>query len=172
MTDDDRWIPPDEWAKIVANVPLVSVDLIVKHEGGVLLGLRENEPAKGEWFVSGGTVLKNERLSGAVQRVVRAEMGCEVDILDELGAFEHFYETSEVEGVDTKQHAYMVEHEGECRRHRRPALGGPDVSPAVRRPTSLRRPVPRTRTVDRRVTDRRPTPGTAPTRITHPTHVR
>jgi colanic acid biosynthesis protein WcaH len=115
MTDDDRWIPPDEWATIVANVPLVSVDLIVKHEGGVLLGLRENEPAKGEWFVPGGTVLKNERLSEAVQRVARAELGCEVDVLDELGAFEHFYETSEVEGVDTKHyvaHAYVVEPRG------------------------------------------------------------
>jgi colanic acid biosynthesis protein WcaH len=87
----------------------------MRHEGGVLLGLRENEPAKGEWFVPGGTVLKSERLSEAVQRVARAELGCEVDVLDELGAFEHFYETSEVKGVDAKHyvaHASVVEPRG------------------------------------------------------------
>ena len=53
MSDDDRWIPSEEWA-VVDNVPLVSVDLVAKHDGGVLLGRHENEPAKGEWFVPGG----------------------------------------------------------------------------------------------------------------------
>jgi colanic acid biosynthesis protein WcaH len=57
-TDDahDRWIPDDEWETIVANVPLVSVDLVIDYDGGVLLGKRENDPAKDEWFVPGGTV--------------------------------------------------------------------------------------------------------------------
>jgi len=59
---DEKPIPPDKWETIVANVPLVSVDLIVEYDGGVLLGKRENEPAKGEWFVPGGTVLKSHLL--------------------------------------------------------------------------------------------------------------
>ena len=48
MQDDGR-IPEDEWKIIVQKMPIVSVDLIVMHNGGVLLGKRCNEPAKGEW---------------------------------------------------------------------------------------------------------------------------
>jgi len=33
--EHDRWIPSDEWRTIVANVPLVSVDLVIEHDGGV-----------------------------------------------------------------------------------------------------------------------------------------
>lgn len=35
---DDRWIPADTWATTVERVPLVAVDLVVRHDGGVLLG--------------------------------------------------------------------------------------------------------------------------------------
>ncbi|MFC6765380.1 GDP-mannose mannosyl hydrolase [Natrinema soli] len=112
MADNDRWIASEEWDVVVDNVPIVSVDLIVKYEGGVLLGLRENEPAKGEWFVPGGTVLKNERLTEAVQRVAETELGCDVEIHEKLGVFEHFYDTSEIDGVDSKHYvatAFVVE---------------------------------------------------------------
>ena len=55
MTMPAKWKPilPPEWRTIVENVPLVSVYLVIEHDSGVLLGKRENEPAKGEWFVSG-----------------------------------------------------------------------------------------------------------------------
>ncbi|MGB9956482.1 GDP-mannose mannosyl hydrolase [Haloferax prahovense] len=97
-------VPDDEWEAIVANVPLVSVDLVIRHEGGVVLGLRENEPARGEWFVPGGTVFKNETLTDAVHRVADEELGVGVTIESRLGTFEHFYDTSEVDGVDSKHY--------------------------------------------------------------------
>lgn len=56
--------------------------------------------------------MKNERLSESVQPAAKTEMGCEVKIVDRLGAFEHFYETSEVEGVGSKHYvanAFVVE---------------------------------------------------------------
>ena len=71
MPTEEKPIPPSKWQAIVENIPLVSVDLVVEHDGGVLLGKRENEPAKGEWFVPGGTVLKNETRTEAVHRVPR-----------------------------------------------------------------------------------------------------
>lgn len=100
----DGPIPPEEWRAIVENVPLVSVDLVVEYDGGILLGKRENEPVKGEWFVPGGTVLKNERRVDAVHRVSREELGTEVTIKRKLGTYEHFYDASDVEGVDTKHY--------------------------------------------------------------------
>jgi colanic acid biosynthesis protein WcaH len=100
----DRWIPDEEWRTIVANVPLVSVDLVIDHDGGVLLGKRENEPAKGEWFVPGGTVHKNESRTDAVHRVATEELGEAVVIDDCLGTYEHLYETAAVDGVDSKHY--------------------------------------------------------------------
>jgi colanic acid biosynthesis protein WcaH len=101
---DSKPIPDEEWETIVRNVPLVSVDLIVKHDGGVLLGKRQNEPAKGEWFVPGGVVLKNESLIDAVQRVAHEELNCEVTIERSLGTFEHFYDTSEFSDIASKHY--------------------------------------------------------------------
>lgn len=104
MPSEEKPISPSEWQAIVENVPLVSVDLVVEHDGGVLLGKRENEPAKGEWFVPGGTVLKNETRTEAVHRVAEEELGASVIIEDCLGTYEHFYDTSEIGGVDSKHY--------------------------------------------------------------------
>ncbi len=106
MTD---WIPSDEWEVIVENVPIVSVDLVVECPEGIVLGQRSNELAKGEWFVPGGRVQKGESLKAAVQRVGREELGVDVKIREPLGAFEHFYETSEVGcGKHYVAHGYRV----------------------------------------------------------------
>ena len=109
---DDGWIPADDWRTIVANVPIVSVDLVIRRDGGVLLGRRTNEPAKGYWFVPGGRVLKGETRREAVHRVAEAELGIDVEIVESLGAFEHVYDTSDVDGVDTKHYlanGYVVD---------------------------------------------------------------
>lgn len=104
MEGDDDPIPPSAWRAIVANVPICSVDLVVEHNGGVLLGKREYEPAKGEWFVPGGTVLKNEPRRDAAHRIAEEELGEPIVIEKRLGTFEHFYETSDVAGIDSKHY--------------------------------------------------------------------
>lgn len=82
---DERPVSDEDWATVVRNVPLVSVDLVVETDDGVVLGKRENNPAKGEWFVPGGRVRKHERLTDAVHRVAREELGVEVSIERRLG---------------------------------------------------------------------------------------
>lgn len=112
MTDR---VPDDIWKQIVEHSPLVSVDLVVEHDDGVILGKRENEPAHGEWFVPGGVVRKGESLTEAVQRVSREELGCGVSIQTQLGVYEHHYETSEFKDV-TKHYvpiAFVVQPEGD-----------------------------------------------------------
>ena len=106
-------VPDDVWRQIVEHSPLVSVDLVVEHGNGVLLGKRKNEPAKGEWFIPGGVVRKGESLQEAVQRVAREEIGCGVSIRTRLGVYEHFYDVSEY--GDVSKHyvpvAFVVEPE-------------------------------------------------------------
>ncbi|WP_132057813.1 NUDIX domain-containing protein [Halorussus amylolyticus] len=99
-----EWISDDDWATIVRHVPIVSVDLVVKCDAGIVLGERQNEPAKGEWFVPGGRVQKHETLREAVYRVAEEELGIEVDIVERLGAYEHFYETADVSEAGGKHY--------------------------------------------------------------------
>lgn len=101
---EDRPIPRDDWETIVESVPLVSVDLVVRHGDGAVLGKRTNEPARGEWFVPGGVVRKGERLDEAVHRVAEAELGVSVEIERRLGAYEHFWDEADVESADGKHY--------------------------------------------------------------------
>ena len=97
-------ISTDDYRVIADNVPIVSVDLLVCHRGGLLLGKRTNEPAAGEWFVPGGTVLKGESLTEAVGRVSREEISVDVVVDEQLGTYEHFYDAAATPGVDSKQY--------------------------------------------------------------------
>jgi colanic acid biosynthesis protein WcaH len=82
---------------VVRLAPLVSIDLIIRnprHE--VLLGLRNNEPAKGFHFVPGGIILKNERLADAFARLLKRETNLDAKIGDArlIDAYEHFYDNN------------------------------------------------------------------------------
>jgi colanic acid biosynthesis protein WcaH len=100
----DQPIPDGTWHDIVANVPIVSVDLIVRHDGGVVLGKRTNRPGRGEWFVPGGRVHKGETLEAAIHRTAETELGVDVRIENRLGVYEHFWDESDFDDVATKHY--------------------------------------------------------------------
>lgn len=52
----------------------------------------------------GGTVLKNESRTETVHRVAEEELGKSVVIDDCLDTYEHFYNTSEIDSVDSKHY--------------------------------------------------------------------
>lgn len=115
--DSVHRLPDDVWATVVSNVPIPSVDLIVRTNGGVLLARRQNEPAKGEWFVPGGRVQKGETLTDAVQRVAKKELGVNVSIEQKLGAYDHLYAESDIPDSGGKHyvaHGYVVTPESEA----------------------------------------------------------
>ena len=94
---------------VVEATPLVSIDLVVRHPTGkVLLGLRNNRPAKGFWFVPGGRIHKSETLDSAFLRLTKVELGTPVERSEcgLLGVFEHMYDDS-VFGENPKTH-YVV----------------------------------------------------------------
>lgn len=93
----DQPISPEVFRLIVRHTPLVSIDLVMEDEGGhVLVGLRNNEPARGTWFVPGGIIRKNEQIGDAFRRILKAETGRVADIADAqfLGVYQHFYDTN------------------------------------------------------------------------------
>lgn len=96
------YIEDDIFKCVIENTPLVSVDLIVRNGGKVLLGKRINKPAQGYWFTLGGRVLKNETIQNAIHRIGKLELGTIVDSDPKfMGVFEHLYDDSIFNGVST-----------------------------------------------------------------------
>jgi colanic acid biosynthesis protein WcaH len=98
---------------LVAAMPLVSVDLVLVRGGTeVLLGLRNNRPAQGFWFVPGGRVLKDEPRQRALTRVAQRELGLSLDGLDVrfAGAYEHFYPDCFAGDVGVSTHYVVLAH--------------------------------------------------------------
>ena len=136
----DHPIPDDAWRTIVRYMPIPSVDLLVVTDGGLLLGKRENEPARGEWFVPGGTVVKNERLTDAVHRVADEELGTDITIEKRLGTHEHFYNTADVEdNFHETLRCDRVRRQDGGRGYpiRRATFGVRGISTALQRPPSV-----------------------------------
>lgn len=106
-------LPEPLFRSIVEHTPLVALDLVVRNAAGdVLLGRRLNRPAQGFWFVPGGRVRKDERLSQAFSRLTREELGCEQDLAAArfLGPFEHHYPDN-FSGTDFSTHYVVLAYE-------------------------------------------------------------
>ena len=89
---------------VVESTPLVSIDLCLVYEGRLLMGLRQNEPLRGQWFTPGGRLLKNERWQDGLARIAKTELGLTIksDDFKLMGVWDHFYENSAVvEGIST-----------------------------------------------------------------------
>jgi colanic acid biosynthesis protein WcaH len=116
----------DEYADVVKKAPLVSIDLVVKNEGGeILVGLRKNAPAKGYWFVPGGRILKDERIAEAFERIAHDELGIKPAFKDArfLGVFEHLYPNNFTEREEFSTHYVVLAYEIKINK---PALNPPD----------------------------------------------
>ncbi len=102
MAESSTLIDDTLFRGIIENTPLVSLDLLVRREGRVLLGRRLNRPAKGFWFTIGGRIFKNERLDDTITRIARDELGMKLNAAPRfVGVFEHLYDDSIYEGVST-----------------------------------------------------------------------
>lgn len=83
-----------DFSALVKNGVLIAFDLVCRDANGqVLLGLRENAPAKGYWFVPGGRIHKGETMPQALARVTQAELGVSIPAADFqfLGLYDHIY---------------------------------------------------------------------------------
>lgn len=96
-------IPDEAWATVVRSVPIVSVDLVVRHEGRVALGERE----KGHPAASGSSPAVASTgasdLTG-LHRVAHEELGVEVTVERRLGVYEHLYDVVGVPDASGKRY--------------------------------------------------------------------
>ncbi len=104
----------EEFVQLLRALPLVSVDLVLVRDGReILLGLRNNRPAQGSWFVPGGRIFKDEPRAAALQRVAARELGiADVAALRPklLGVFEHFYPDCFAGDIGVSTHYVVIAH--------------------------------------------------------------
>ncbi len=93
-------IPHEDYRKIVDTMPILCMDCIVVHEGKYLLVKRKNKPLKGEYWLPGGRVFKNETLEQAAIRKMKEEIGVDVKVIKLAGFHEFLYEENEL-GLDS-----------------------------------------------------------------------
>ena len=79
------------YSKIKSVIPIACVDLLVVHDGRLLLMLRNNEPGRGLWFTPGGRILRGETLEEAVTRVLGKETGLEATRVEQKGTMAHIW---------------------------------------------------------------------------------
>jgi ADP-ribose pyrophosphatase YjhB (NUDIX family) len=116
MTKHDKDYPftLEEFHEIYGKVPRLTVEVVLKSNRGVLLSLRDIEPCKGLWHLPGGTVFFGEKLTDAVQRVAKRELGVDVTGTKLLGYIEYpsHYET----GLDCPVGiAFLADYRGEIK---------------------------------------------------------
>lgn len=88
------YIDEKEYVHVIKNAPIVSIDLLIfNHLGELLVGERNNEPAKNSLFVPGSRIRKNEDTRRAIKRIADEELGVAINSSNFklLGAYNHLY---------------------------------------------------------------------------------
>lgn len=63
------------YKQILACIPIACVDVAIMSKGSVLLVMRGDMPARGQWWLPGGRVLKGETMKQTAVRKARLEVG-------------------------------------------------------------------------------------------------
>ena len=103
-------LDPSIFKKIVENTPLISIDLCIVDGERILLGKRNNPPAKNYFFVPGGRIRKDESINDSFNRILKDEVSAET--IDSsrrifLGVYQHFYKNNFLNTTDFSTH-YIV----------------------------------------------------------------
>ncbi|BCB75532.1 NUDIX hydrolase family protein [Phytohabitans flavus] len=122
MTDiigaGDRWIPADEYERILARVPISCVDLLPLSTDAtprVGLILRETPGGRG-WCLVGGAVLRDEPLAAAVARHLAATLGTQMTVssLAYATTVEYFSQPGIGDFHDPRKHSIAHTYTGIC----------------------------------------------------------
>ena len=101
---------------VVSSTPLVALDLLITTDDGLLVGKRNNEPAKSTFFVPGGRIFKDETVDIALERIFKSELDqfqleFNPSAFSFFGIYEHFYPNSCFVDSDITTHYIVLAHQ-------------------------------------------------------------
>jgi len=104
---------PKEYYKVIEKTTLLSVDLICINNGKILMGKRNNEPAKNFLFTPGSRVYKYEKQNDVIIRIGKNEMGIDLNNKHTtlLGPYDHIYNNNFIDdsfGTHYLTNAYII----------------------------------------------------------------
>ncbi|MBI2559335.1 NUDIX hydrolase [Candidatus Woesearchaeota archaeon] len=113
-TFDSKKITLELYKKFVSLMPICCVDIVFKSGKKVYLFKRAYEPAKNEWWVVGGRVLKGEKLGNAARRKIKEEIGVDAKIESVIGVYETFlkanrFDTKDKSGIHSISVCFLAE---------------------------------------------------------------
>ena len=88
------FIAADLYSRIVEVMPIPCAEVVIHQGHKVLLIKRNQEPAKGEWWLVGGRQYKGESLECCAIRKCKEEAGLDVIIERYIGVYDQFFEES------------------------------------------------------------------------------
>ena len=75
-----QFIPNELYYQILDSLPIACVDIAIVSDGAVLMVKRKDAPARGQWWVPGGRVLKGEMMKETALRKAKEEVGIECHV--------------------------------------------------------------------------------------------
>ena len=87
------YIEQSKYNEILKLMPIVCVDLGIMKDNKIFLAKRNNEPCKGQWYIPGGRVIKNEELKDTAHRKALEETGLDCTIHNLLNIETAIYTT-------------------------------------------------------------------------------
>lgn len=110
------------------HLPIFCHDVIIQYQGGLLLVIRNNYPAKNIYWVIGGRVQRGVSIINSLRQKVREECGLELENIKELGVARTFFQTDPFghgKGTDTFNIMYYAQGKGTLKLdkfHQKPML--------------------------------------------------
>lgn len=114
-------------------------DIFVEYNGGILLVVRDNTPAKGELWPIGGGIEKGIPLIRSIRKKVREECGLKLRDIKFLGISRHFWNSSPKggsKGADELSLAYFAKGQGHLKLdkvHKKSIIVTPKKYPKLRK---------------------------------------
>ncbi len=82
------FLPLEQYKQMLDLMVIPCVDVIAKYKKQFVLIKRENEPAKGQWWLPGGRIFKGETIAEAGKRKLKEETKLTGTIVKTVGPYE------------------------------------------------------------------------------------
>lgn len=103
------------YAKAHQSLPIACHDVVIEYQGGLLLVVRDNPPAKDILCFIGGRINRGMPILKSLKKKVKEECGLEIDNIVELGTGRTLFNTDPFghgKGTDTINLVYFAKGKG------------------------------------------------------------
>ncbi len=133
-------MPKESYVAAHQYLPIACHDVFIEYQGGILLVVRDNLPAKDSLWMIGGRIQRGWPILESLKQKVKEECGLEIDHIVEIGTGRTLFNTDPFghgRGTDTVNWVYFAKGRGAIKLdklHKRPMIVTPsDYTAAFRK---------------------------------------